>query len=843
MPGGVVTSPIQSHHSSFRVNRDTTLPASYRLPASQLTAVRDQGSFGTCWAHAALASSESLLKTQGVAANPDLSELQLAYYTYVRQNGLPAFDLAAGQTPLNRGGNDYKSMAMMARGSSPVLESQAPYPTTGTVIPPSPAIKPAYTLKETYLAHTKDEWKTLLMAKGALSISYYHDDSAYNAGTASYYLPTAVGNTNHAVTLVGWDDNYPASRFAQTPSGNGAWIVKNSWGTYWGENGCFYLSYYSADTDAEAVAFELMAPVADEREYTYTDLGWLSSIGYSSDTGWMKGVYTAVGEEALTTVATFAVGDNTAYRLQINIYNEGTGAFDPAWSEPQAGTIAMAGYARIGLNNPVLLSPGQKYEVIVGLTVPGETYPLPIETAIPGYSSQVTSAAGQTYLSPNGTNWGDFASYGYEACLYAFTDTTPGIPSTVTVTFDSQGGSVVDSQTVDYNGLVTEPANPTWTGHTFGGWYKQAACTTAWDFATDRVTAATTIFAKWTTNAPTIYAVAVSASNSAWGTVSGGGNYTAGATATVKATPKAGYRFVRWLEGSTAVSTSASYAFPVTKARTLKAEFAAITTPVLTVKTTTTTGATLSWTAVAGATGYEVYRDGVRVDLVTGTTYTAKGLSVGKAYLYKIRARCAATMATTYSAYSTTVVVRPLPAAPTGVKAASAGYSSAKVSWNAVAGATKYQVYLATSASGSYTYLGETSATNYTSSGLTTGKTYYYKVRAYAMVGTVKVTGAYSAVVSAKPVPATPTGVKAARISDSSLKVSWSAVSGTTKYQLYRATSRAGAYTKVGETTSLSYTNTGLTDNKTYYYKVRAYRTVSTTKVYGAYSAIVYAKP
>ncbi len=69
---------------------------------------------------------------------------------------------------------------------------------------------------------------------------------------------------------------------------------------------------------------------------------------------------------------------------------------------------------------------------------------------------------------------------------------------TYTVTFDAQGGSTVASQDVAKNGKVTKPTDPTRTGHTFGGWYKEAACTTAWNFDTDTVTGNITLYAKWT---------------------------------------------------------------------------------------------------------------------------------------------------------------------------------------------------------------------------------------------------------------------------------------------------------------------------------------------------------
>lgn len=104
--------------------------------------------------------------------------------------------------------------------------------------------------------------------------------------------------------------------------------------------------------------------------------------------------------------------------------------------------------------------------------------------------------------------------------------------------------------------------------------------------------------------------------------------------------------------------------------------------------------------------------------------------------------------------------------------------------------------------------------------------------------------GAYSAGVSAKPVPATPT-ITVANAGSRKIKISWKKITGASGYEVYRATSKSGSYSKVKTVTSgstVSYTNTGLSKGKTYYYKVRAYRTVSGKKVYGNYSAVKYAK-
>ena len=77
-----------------------------------------------------------------------------------------------------------------------------------------------------------------------------------------------------------------------------------------------------------------------------------------------------------------------------------------------------------------------------------------------------------------------------------------------TVTFDANGhGTAPDAQCVAKNGKATTPAAPTATGYTFGGWYKEAGCTNAWDFANDVVTSDITLYAQWTANTNTAYTV------------------------------------------------------------------------------------------------------------------------------------------------------------------------------------------------------------------------------------------------------------------------------------------------------------------------------------------------
>ena len=266
----------------------------------------------------------------------------------------------------------------------------------------------------------------------------------------------------------------------------------------------------------------------------------------------------------------------------------------------------------------------------------------------------------------------------------------------------------------------------------------------------------------------------------------------------------------------------------------------------------------VSWAKAANATGYEIYRatssTGTysKVGTVTsGSTlsYTNTSLVTGTKYYYKVRASRTVSGMTVYSSNSAAVNATPVLDKVTGAKAASASYNSIKVSWTKVSGASGYEIYRTTGIAGPYTKVGTMtsgSTVSYTNTGLTSGKVYYYIVRAYRTVSSTKAYGAYSAVVKDKPLPGKVGSVKAASAGSTSIKVSWGTVSGASGYEVYRATASGGTYAKAYTATSgstSSYTNTGLTAGKAYYYKVRAYRTVSGVKVYGNFSSAVNAKP
>ena len=152
------------------------------------------------------------------------------------------------------------------------------------------------------------------------------------------------------------------------------------------------------------------------------------------------------------------------------------------------------------------------------------------------------------------------------------------------------------------------------------------------------------------------------------------------------------------------------------------------------------------------------------------------------------------------------------------VKASSKSYNSIKITWNKAAGADGYKIYRATSKSGKYSAIKtvtSASTLSYTNTGLTTGKTYYYKVRAYRTVNGKKVYSSYSSVVWAKPSLSKPSLYLSAGSKKAYIK--WSKISGASGYEIYRASSKKGYYSKIKTITSgktTSYTNSKLTRKK-----------------------------
>ena len=394
-------------------------PSTYDLRTTgKLTPVRDQGAYGTCWAFAAAGSLESGLMP---ADSQNFSEDNMALASGFFSAGTSATNL------YNYGGNSDMSTAYLARWSGPVYESDEPYG-TGHVVPGLAArrhVQNVDALPSRTGSLDNDTIKAAIMEHGAVETSMLWTSSAYKSSTHAYYY--SGSGTNHAVDLVGWNDNYSASNFTVHPAGAGAWIVRNSWGSSFGSGGYFYASYYDgALARYGSAVIDTAEPTSNYGSVLqYDTLGQTVSYGYGSSTAWFKNRFPIASASSLRAVAFYAPTPGSMYEVYA-----GTGTL----AQVTAGTLETAGYHTVALPSPVIATAGSSLSVAVKLTTPGSNYPVPIEARFVGYSDQATSSAGESFMSSNGASWYDTGGIG-SVCLKAFVDpvTDDGAPPVTTL--------------------------------------------------------------------------------------------------------------------------------------------------------------------------------------------------------------------------------------------------------------------------------------------------------------------------------------------------------------------------------------------------------------------------
>jgi len=239
---------------------------------------------------------------------------------------------------------------------------------------------------------------------------------------------------------------------------------------------------------------------------------------------------------------------------------------------------------------------------------------------------------------------------------------------------------------------------------------------------------------------------------------------------------------------------------------------------------------TLSWTASAGATGYNVKRattDGgpytqlAQVAAPTSNGYTDSSVTNGTTYYYVVQTLTAAGSSADSPQVSATPGVPGVPAPPTNLTA-TPGNATVTLTWTASTGATGYNVKRSTTSGGPYTQLAAPTSSGYTDSSVINGVTYYYVVSTLTSAGE----SANSAQVSATPnaqsmAPAAPTNLTATP-GNAVVTLSWTASAGATGYNVKRATTSGGPYTQLAAPSSNGYTDSSVTNGTTYYYVVSA---------------------
>lgn len=346
-----------------------------------VTSVKNQGNYESCWSFSSLAAIETnLIKNGRADASLDLSENQFAYFFYNRQPDKLGYTIGDYNTTsrgnyLSAGGTLQGTGLALATWAGVTTEARSPYMT----IPDASLCYAAdYSVRNVYLynysmtnlAGSVATIKQAILDHGAVACGINMIAQYYNPVNYSYNCQTAGGN--HAIAIVGWDDSYSKDNFNMKPAADGAWIVKNSYGPEFGDQGYFYVSYEDR-TLTEFIAFEAVT-AAEQFDNNYQYDG-TANPAYSYNKGeWYANVFEAKGangfNEELKAVGVYTLTTNCNY--EVEVYTGLTDAGKPTsgtkvYDVPVTGTLTDAGYQTIVLPSAVSLTAGESFAVLVRL--------------------------------------------------------------------------------------------------------------------------------------------------------------------------------------------------------------------------------------------------------------------------------------------------------------------------------------------------------------------------------------------------------------------------------------------------------------------------------------------
>ena len=362
------------------------LPASYDARAhGQVTPIKFQKS-GSCWAYATMAALESSLLSRGIYSEVDLSELHLIRYTFSTVSdplgGLNQDTIVyKGSNWLDQGGNVQYAYHTLTSWKGAVDESRTGFPSSGTDSGFTPSTDDAFNhdivhLQNLYRINSADvaSVKKEIMNYGALTASLYWDFGNYNSGKGTYYSgPYNPYSSNHAVAIVGWDDNYSRYNFSTVPASDGAWLVKNSWGKTYGDGGFQWISY--AENSLSKTFCAVLGERADNYDYCYQyDGSNVNAYSAAEKDVKIANVFTVKGGSPYEEVRAVSFDLQSAQAdYEIQIYKNPTNPVNPTsgtpmLSTPVKGKTGYAGFYTVPIPGGVVLEKGATFAVLVHLT-------------------------------------------------------------------------------------------------------------------------------------------------------------------------------------------------------------------------------------------------------------------------------------------------------------------------------------------------------------------------------------------------------------------------------------------------------------------------------------------
>ncbi len=418
----------------------TALPKRFDLRDwGWVSPVKNQGWIGACWTFGMTSALESsLLKATGILS--DLSENSMRN-TMLRYSVWGSKDLYEGA--YNAAGVSYLISWLGA-----FIEDADSFDELGKISPYISTLQDVHVQDAIFIPNNEipngTQMKEAIMKYGALDVGYFGQatfDQAnpyFNPKTNAQYVNVSTPS-NHEVSVVGWDDNYPKENFLITPPGDGAWIIKNSWGASWGDNGYLYVSYYdksfvasTAFTEyATAIIFENTVPY--NKNYQY-DIAWAGSFSDEGNMSYLN-QYLAQDDDLIAAVGTYFNRANVNYKVEIYVNDE--------LKLTQEGISPFYGYHTIKLDSYIPIKKGDVFKAKI------------TSNAVPFIrigDERVHYTENISFLS-DGVNWEDAYKEGIIACLKVYTVADDSkVINNENITVDYASGSYFTVQVVTADG-------------------------------------------------------------------------------------------------------------------------------------------------------------------------------------------------------------------------------------------------------------------------------------------------------------------------------------------------------------------------------------------------------
>ena len=389
------------------------VPPSYDLRTRlRVSEVRNQGTYGTCWAFAAISALESsLMPEENLLFSVDHMSMSNSF-------NVNQYD----------GGEYTMGMAYLAAWQGPVYEKDDPYGDGAT----DESLSPVKHVQEIRIIDGKDYQgiKEAVFKYGGVQTSLYSNISS-SKGNSKYfnkdtdaYCYMGSEKPNHDVVIIGWDDNYSKENFNVDLEGDGAFICQNSWGNEFGDDGFFYVSYYDTNIGTHNEVYTGVENTDNYDNIYQSDLcGWVGKMGYDKEDMYGANVFTATSDQNIKAASFYATASDTSYELYIvnNFKDEYSFADRKKVAE---GTLENAGYYTIKFDEEVPVSEGERYAVVLHINTPESTHPMAIEyDSGELYLKDVDLDDGEGYISYDGAAFINVKEkQDCNLCIKAFSD-------------------------------------------------------------------------------------------------------------------------------------------------------------------------------------------------------------------------------------------------------------------------------------------------------------------------------------------------------------------------------------------------------------------------------------